>query len=155
MTHIVHGDRIGKEAQLRVGCAAVIFDAARERILLTQRSDNGQWCLPGGGMEPGESAAETCLRELWEETGLTGQIVRLIGIYSSPHRITVYRDGNRVQFMSLLFEVTAVAGVLQLSDETTAFGYFTPAEIAGLDLLDPHRERVADAFAAQAEPFLR
>jgi 8-oxo-dGTP pyrophosphatase MutT (NUDIX family) len=42
-----------------------------ERLLLTKRSDNGQWCLPGGGIDPGERPAEAAEREVLEETGLT------------------------------------------------------------------------------------
>src|SRR3954451_342718 len=101
---LIFGDRIGKLATLKVGSAAVIFDATRERVLLTQRTDNGRWCLPGGGVEPGESAAEACAREVWEETGLVVEIGKLIGIYTNPHMITEYADGNRFQFMSFCFE---------------------------------------------------
>jgi 8-oxo-dGTP pyrophosphatase MutT (NUDIX family) len=67
------GERIGRLGQLRVGCVVVVFDATRERMLLTRRTDNGRWCLPGGGMDAGESIAEACLRELEEETGARGR----------------------------------------------------------------------------------
>ena len=56
MTQVLYGERIGKQGKIRLGCSAAIFDE-RGRILLTRRADNNQWCLPGGGMEPGESAA--------------------------------------------------------------------------------------------------
>jgi 8-oxo-dGTP pyrophosphatase MutT (NUDIX family) len=69
MTQVLHGERLGKQGQLRLGCTGIIFDE-HKRVLLTRRTDNGQWCLPGGGMDAGESAAEACERELWEETGL-------------------------------------------------------------------------------------
>jgi len=59
LTQILYGDRLGKEGKIRLGCSAAILDE-QGRILLTRRADNGQWCLPGGGMEPGESAAEAC-----------------------------------------------------------------------------------------------
>ncbi len=74
MAKLVYGERIGREGRLMVGCSAVLFDEKREKILLTQRSDNGRWCLPGGQMERGESLAETCIREVEEETGLQVQI---------------------------------------------------------------------------------
>ena len=41
MTQILFGDRISKSGELRVGSCAVIFDEKREKILLTQRRDNG------------------------------------------------------------------------------------------------------------------
>ena len=64
MTKIVYGERIGKQARLAIGCSAIIWDATKQRLLLTRRADNGQWCLPSGRMEPGESIAETCAREV-------------------------------------------------------------------------------------------
>jgi 8-oxo-dGTP pyrophosphatase MutT (NUDIX family) len=73
-----------------VGSSAVIFDNAKEKILLTQRSDNKQWCIPGGRIEPGESAEEACIREVLEETGLLARVKRIIGIYSNPDRIVEY-----------------------------------------------------------------
>lgn len=155
MAKILKGDRIGKEAILRTGCSAVIFDASRERILLTRRTDNNQWCLPGGGTDPGESVTETCLREIWEETGLQARVTRLIGIYSSPHRIIQYNDGNKVQIIGLCFEAEIISGELMLNEEVSEFGYFTPAEIETLDIMEHHRERVVDALAYQQEPFIR
>ncbi|MGI8588534.1 MAG: NUDIX domain-containing protein [Chloroflexia bacterium] len=155
MTRIIEGDRIGRQAQLLIGCSAAIFDAAGERLLLTRRADNGQWCLPGGAMEPGESAAEACASEVWEETGLRVCLGSLIGVYSSPNRIIEYPDGNRYHVVSLLFFAEPISGELAFSDETTEFGYFTSAEIAGLDLLPSHRERIPDAFARQEVAFVR
>lgn len=155
MTRILNGDRIGATAQLKIGAAAAIFDAQRERILLTQRADNAQWCLPGGGMEPGESIVEACVREVWEETGLEVRITRLIGVYSSPHRITEYNDGNRFQFVSLLFEAEPLNLEVCLGEECLAWGWFTPDEANELEMLDSHRERLPDAFAHYTAAFFR
>jgi len=152
---IIHGERIGRTARLAVGCAAVIFDAGRERILLTRRTDNGRWCLPGGHMEAGENAAEACAREVWEESGLRVDVGRLIGVYTTPHRIVAYADGNQFQVVSLCFEATPTGGTLGLSNETTEAAYFTPGEIADLDVIDSHIERIADALAGQVAAFVR
>ena len=84
MSKLIRGERIGKTAIVRPGADAIIFDESRENVLLTRRSDNGRWCLPGGLMVPGESAQETCIREALEETGLQVQVARLVGIYTSP-----------------------------------------------------------------------
>lgn len=149
MAKIMNGDRIGKLGMLMVGSSAVIFDPSRRKILLTRRTDNGQWCLPGGQMEPGESITETCSREVWEETGLRVKVERLIGVYTSPHRIIEYADGNRYQLVSFNFEVEPIGGSLGLSDETTDYGYFSQREIEDLDLMAHHCERIVDAFAAE------
>lgn len=155
MAKLLYGDRIGTQGKLLVGCSATIFDADRARILLTRRADNGRWCLPGGRMEPGESVVETCSREVWEETGLEVRVGRLIGVYSTPHRLVEYADGNRFQFVSLNFEAHPIGGALGLSNETTEFGWFTPAEIETLDLMEHHRERIADALVTQEATFVR
>lgn len=155
MARLVYGERIGAEAKLSVGCSALLFDEARERVLLTRRADNGRWCLPGGHMESGESVTEACAREVWEETGLRVQVGRLVGVYSTPHRILEYADGNRCQLVALHFEATITGGELGLSNETTEFAYFTPAEIEALDLMEHHRERIADTLVAQSTTFVR
>jgi 8-oxo-dGTP pyrophosphatase MutT (NUDIX family) len=155
MAKLIYGERIGQAAKLMVGTAAIIFDVARERVLLTRRADNGRWCLPGGQLEPGESAEEGCVREVWEETGLQVAIRRLVGIYTSPHRITEYRDGSRHQIVAFGFEAEVVGGELGLSNETTAYGYFSQAEMGQIDVMEHHLERIADALSNQCAAFVR
>ncbi|HEY9603262.1 MAG TPA: NUDIX domain-containing protein, partial [Allocoleopsis sp.] len=82
MVKIARGDRIGKSGKITLGCSAAVFDPTRQKLLLTRRTDNGRWCLPGGRMDAGEEAAEACIREVLEETGLHVRIERLIGVYS-------------------------------------------------------------------------
>jgi ADP-ribose pyrophosphatase YjhB (NUDIX family) len=154
-TEIRYGPRLGREGKLRLGCSAVVFDQTREKVLLTRRTDNGLWCLPGGAMDPGESAAEACERELLEETGLKVRVVRLIGVYSDPDRLVVYPDGNKVHLVALSFEAEVIGGGLELSNETTEVGYFRLAEMEALPMLGQHRQRVEDAFLNRPEAFFR
>ncbi len=65
-----------------LGFQVVIKDG--DRVLLTKREDYEVWCLPGGGMEEGESFTEAAIRETKEETGLDVAISRLIGVYYRP-----------------------------------------------------------------------
>lgn len=155
MARYFEGDRIGRNGRLLLGCSATLFDDERTRLLLTRRADNHRWCLPGGGMEPGESVTEACEREVWEETGLRVQVVRLLGVYSNPHRLLEYADGNRFQLVSLNFEVVWLDGELGLSDETTAYGFFSRDEIAQMDIIAPHVERIGDAWEMRDIPFIR
>ena len=146
MTQILYGERIGKQGKLRVGCSAAIFDE-RKRVLLTRRSDNGMWCLPGGAMEPGESVVEACEREVLEETGLSVRVKRMIGVYSNRNQLIVYPDGKKIQVVALHFEAEIIGVEPGLSNETTDYGYFSLGEIQGMDLIESHRERILDSLA--------
>lgn len=155
MTHVLYGDRIGQEGELRIGSCAVIFDDRHEKILLTRRSDNGLWCLPGGKMEPGESIEECCRREVMEETGLDVELKRLIAIYSNRDQLVVYREGTKVQFVILSFEAQISGGMLGLSNETTDAGFFTMIEIESMEMHDRHKDRIIDALQDLPIPLMR
>ena len=154
-TQVLYGERLGKQGQLRLGCSAIIFDEKREKVLLTRRADNGRWCLPGGGMESGESAAEACEREVLEETGLTVRVKRLIGVYSNPDQLVIYPDGNKAYFVVLSFEAEVMDGKLSLSDETTGFGYFSLKEMEGMSMHGQHTQRVEDALTMTGEALIK
>jgi 8-oxo-dGTP diphosphatase len=66
----------------------VIVDAAG-RVLLIRRGNppfKGDYALPGGFVEIGETVEEACRREVLEEVGLTVGDLRLVGVYSDPAR---------------------------------------------------------------------
>ena len=155
MSQYEYGDRIGKTGKLKVGCSAIILDDTGEKILLTRRTDNGRWCLPGGAMEEGESAEEACVREVWEETGLHARVTKLLGIYTTPNRVTFYNDGNRWQLVAMSFLAETTGGTLGLSNETTEAGYFGLSEITQLDLMEPHQERIKDYLVKQEAAFIK
>jgi ADP-ribose pyrophosphatase YjhB (NUDIX family) len=154
MTQVLYGPRLAKAGKIRVGCSAAIFDEQR-RVLLTRRADNGQWCLPSGGMESGESAAEACEREVFEETGLRVRVKRLVGVYSHPDQLVVYPDGNKAHIVALHFEAEVIDGELGLSDETTDFGYFTLDEMQDMEFLGRHKERILDTLGNYPEALIK
>jgi len=154
MTQVLYGPRLGKEGEIRLGCSAAILDEDG-RILLTRRTDNGQWCLPGGRMESGESAAEACEREVLEETGLSVRVTRLVGVYSHPDQLVIYPDGNKAHIVALHFEAEVIGGEPGLSDETTDFGYFTVQEIEGMEMIGRHKERVIDTLEIHPQALIK
>ncbi len=97
-------------------------------------------------MEAGESAAQACVREVREETGLEVRVTRLIGVYSNPDQLVIYPDGNKAFFVVLSFEAEIIGGDLGLSDETVAFGYFSLEEMESLPMHGQHKQRVEDAL---------
>jgi 8-oxo-dGTP pyrophosphatase MutT (NUDIX family) len=155
MTQILYGDRIGRNGIIRLGCSAVLFDEHRRKVLLTRRADNGQWCLPSGGVEPGESVAEAIERETSEETGIRIQVDRLTSIFSSPDRLVIYGEGKQFQIITLNFEVRKIDGKPRLSDETTDIGFFTIPEIQSMDILPHHKQFISDTLAGQNAAFIR
>lgn len=68
--------------------AAFALVIENHRILLTLRKDVPLWVLPGGGIEEGENPEEAALRELLEETGLEGRIIRKTHTLSPVNRLT-------------------------------------------------------------------
>jgi ADP-ribose pyrophosphatase YjhB (NUDIX family) len=103
---------------LVVGSSAVITDG-EGRILLHRRSDSGNWALPGGAMELGETLAGCAVREVREETGFDVHIDRIIGIYSDPGHVFAYTDGEVRQEFSICLACTITGGTLTVSSEST------------------------------------
>lgn len=73
---------IGHQPLLLPGAAVILENEDRRILLQKRRHPQNTWGLPGGLMELGESAEETAIREVHEETGLTIDNLRLFGVYS-------------------------------------------------------------------------
>ena len=102
-----------------VGSRCVATDGSG-RILLIRRSDTGDWALPAGAMELGESITECAAREFFEETGLTATGLAPFACYSAPRFGGRNLFGHSYQIFTTAFRVTAWTGTLRTAtDETT------------------------------------
>lgn len=115
------------------------------RIVLIQRSDTGQWGLPGGMVDWGEDIPQATVRELKEETGLDLiKIRRLVGVYSAPDR------DPRLHSISVVVEVEA-DGVLEAEDklEVLQVKAFKPDELPLGNLSHDHDRQIQDYFKGE------
>lgn len=70
-------------------CVIFGFDGIKLQVLLIERGIEpfkGRWAFPGGFLLPDETAEEGALRELQEETGLTGAYIEQFYTFTDPHR---------------------------------------------------------------------
>jgi ADP-ribose pyrophosphatase YjhB (NUDIX family) len=138
---------------LVVGSSAIVMDG-RNRILLQRRSDSGNWALPGGTMDIGETLAESAIREVREETGFDVQIERIVGVYSDPSHVFAYDDGEIRQEFSICLACTIEGGSLRVSSESTAVEFFALEDIAGIEMHESIRIRIRD-YLDDKPPVLR
>ncbi|TWP37717.1 NUDIX domain-containing protein [Leekyejoonella antrihumi] len=144
------GPRIARGATLKLGAIAAV--RRDNLLLLTRREDNGLWCLPGGGVDAGESWAEAAVREVREETGLDIEVTSVLGVYTNPGQVVVYADGRRRQIFGVCFRAQVRDGTAGLSDEVTEVRWVTKDEAAGLPIVPLHRDLVPQAFEAPDAP---
>jgi ADP-ribose pyrophosphatase YjhB (NUDIX family) len=122
---------------IRLGVNVAIIQS--DKILLTKREDFEVWCLPGGHVDPGESFAQTAIREAHEETGLRVELLRLVGVYS---RI----GSSAVDMHVVLFTAQPIGGTLKpQAGEVLELDYFAPKALPEY-LFWWHRQQIADAF---------
>ncbi len=130
--------RAPKTPALSVDC--VVFDRAG-RLLLIQRAKppfKGRYALPGGFVDVGETVEAAALRELKEETGLDGNGVQMIGVYSDPGR------DPRGHTVSVAFRVRVRSTKAVGGDDAASAAFVKDWQ--AVDLAFDHANIVADAL---------
>lgn len=116
-----------------VGIGGVIWRG--DRVLLIRRGKPpriGQWSLPGGGQNLGETLVEALTREVREETGLEIDEVELLAVVDLVDR----DQAGRIRYHYTLVDFMAEArhGTPVPGDDASDAAWFTPAEAAELGL---------------------
>ena len=129
----------------RVGVGAVVVHEGR--VLLVQRGREplkGQWSLPGGMLEVGESLQSAVIREIREETGLIVETVELVELLDR-----IYREGERVRYHYVIADYLCrvTGGALQAASDADAVRWVERAEWNSHSILalDPITVRVIEA----------
>ncbi|HEV2125143.1 MAG TPA: NUDIX domain-containing protein [Chloroflexota bacterium] len=122
---------------LRLGVTALIVRPSDGALLLDRRSDNGQWSVLGGALDPEEVPELALAREVREETGLTVVAHRLFGIQAHPTNIVAYPDGTVVRMLALVYVVSvAEPADPRMSKESVELRFLSRAEVRDL-LISP------------------
>jgi 8-oxo-dGTP diphosphatase len=117
---------------------AIIKD---KKLLLIKRNINpykNKWALPGGHVEYGERVEDAVIREVFEETGLKGEITKIIGVYSDPKR------DPRGHTITIVFMMNIISGELKSGDDASDARFFYMDDLP--DLAFDHNIVVNDIF---------
>jgi 8-oxo-dGTP diphosphatase len=117
----------------------VVVDAKR-RVLLVRRKYppfKGQYALPGGFVEIGETVENACRRELLEETGVKAGKLQLLGVYSDPDR------DPRGHTCTVTFLTRVRSAIVRAGDDAAAAEWID--DWSGIDLAFDHAKALADA----------
>lgn len=124
--------------QLKPASSAIVIDV--DRYLLVRRANppaQDLFAFPGGRAEPGETPAETALRELEEETGLKGENPRLFATYDLPGK------SGGGYFLSVFLVDCQEHDNIKALDDALEAGWYSAAEVASIAV----PESVADCIA--------
>jgi 8-oxo-dGTP diphosphatase len=113
------------------------------RVLLVRRGSEpygGQWALPGGFVEVGETTEAAAAREAGEETGLDVEVVRLVGVYSDPDRDP---RGHNVSCAYLVRLKSDSATEPSASSDAEEAAFLDPSTV---ELAFDHARIIADAL---------
>ena len=113
---------------------------SEDGVVLVRRGSEpfkGQWALPGGFVEVGETVKEAAVREAAEETGLAVEVARLVGVYSEPDR------DPRGHNVSVAFLVRVLSGQMQAASDAAEVDVLDPTDV---ELAFDHGRIIADAL---------
>lgn len=142
--------KIGHDPLPLAGVIAVVLDE-RNRVLLVRRSDSGDWALTTGCLEPGEQPADGALREVFEETGVTVRVERLLSVEALE--LSVAPNGDQIHWLAVGLRCRAAGGAARVNDdESVEVSWFDPESVPPLA---PHQDRCLRlALAGDPDPWI-
>ena len=100
----------------------------QDEVLLVKTPRRG-WEFPGGQVENGESLPQALIREIQEESGITAEIINIVGIYSNTSKRKGYDGVEEIPtIVNIDFICKYICGDLRTSNETTDVGWFAKQE---------------------------
>jgi 8-oxo-dGTP pyrophosphatase MutT (NUDIX family) len=115
----------------------ILFSPDRKQVLLIKRRDVPVWVLPGGGIDPGETAETAIVREMEEETGYKVSIVK---------QIATYLPVNKLTHLTYFYECTPLSGHAKSGRETLKAEFFPLNKLPKRLMPPPYENWIADAL---------
>jgi 8-oxo-dGTP diphosphatase len=137
---------VSRTDEIVVGVGGVIWDSLG-RLLLIRRTKpprQGEWSLPGGKVELGETLETALHREIREETGLTIAILGLAGVAELVDRDALPGAGRH--YVLVDYGAKPISGIARAASDASHATWFSHAEIAGLPMWEETR-RIIDESA--------
>jgi 8-oxo-dGTP diphosphatase len=128
-----------------VGVGAIIIE--QDRVMLVKRAHPplaGEWSIPGGALEMGETLRQAVAREALEETGLVIEVGELLGVFDR-----ILRDaGGRIRYHYVLIDFLCrrIAGEPQAAGDAAEARWFTRGEVRQLSLAPDTAEVIKLGF---------
>ena len=135
--------QLGHDLIMTTGCGVLVVND-KDQVLLQRRSDTGEWCVPGGAMEPSETYIEAATRELFEEVGIKVQNLELFGIYSGNDRVIRYPNDDVVYSLSVIFITKDYTGTISDEDSEVLEHRFFDRDNIPSDLFVPDKRPILD-----------
>lgn len=124
-------------------------------ILLIRRFDKGNWAVPGGAIDLGETVAQAAVRETLEESRITCEFTGLVGIYSDPRNKILYISNGEVrQEFSIVLTARPVSGIPTPSDESTQVRWVRASDLPGYLMDRSMRIRIDDYLRGDPRPMV-
>ena len=124
-------------------------------MLMLRRTDNGNWAVPGGAMDLGESIADAAVRETKEETGIDCEITGLSGIYTDPRHVILYTSNGEVrQECSIVLTARATGGEPERSEESSEVRWVPRKDLGGYAVDRSMRLRIGHYLEGRVTPYL-
>jgi 8-oxo-dGTP pyrophosphatase MutT (NUDIX family) len=104
-------------------------------LLLVRQADSGQWATIGGAVEPDEAPQSAALREAAEEAGVLVELTSIRAVLGGPGYRVGYPNGDQTSYVTTVFDAQVTSGTPHPDgDEILDIGWFTPSDLANLDL---------------------
>jgi ADP-ribose pyrophosphatase YjhB (NUDIX family) len=149
-----YNDPAAPKANSIVPSVTAIVPNDSGELLMVHKTDNDLWALPGGGMDLGESMAETVVREVLEETGVRVEVTGVVGIYTNPRHVMAYDDGEVRQQCSVCFTTRVLGGELRTSSETKEVAFVAPSDLDRLIIHPSMRLRIEHYLERRPVPYI-